>query len=124
MVVDDEREACDVLTKLLGSLGASVSAATSAQDALGKLAGAHLDAIVADIGMPVEDGSSLAREVRKRETDGSANGRIPLVALTAYGRVEDKVEILASGFDGHVVKPVDLAELSATIRSLVAARRM
>jgi CheY-like chemotaxis protein len=104
VVVDDEREACDALTKLLGSLRASVSAATSAQDALGKLAGAHLDAIVADIGMPVEDGSFLAREVRKRETDGSANGRIPLVALAAYGRLEDKVKILASGFDGHVVK--------------------
>jgi DNA-binding response OmpR family regulator len=45
-----------------------------------------------------------------------------LLALTAYGRVDDKVKILAGGFDGHVVKPVDLAELSATIRSLVTAR--
>ncbi|MBV8452958.1 MAG: hypothetical protein JOZ29_11880 [Deltaproteobacteria bacterium] len=56
--------------------------------------------------------------MRKREQ----GGRVPLVALTAYGRVEDKLNILGAGFDSHVVKPVELAELSATIRSLVAAR--
>jgi len=124
LVVDDDPEACDALTKLLDSLGATVSAANCAQAALGKLDGIRPDAIVADIGMPVEDGFFFAREVRKREQDGSANGRVPLVALTAYGRVEDKVKILAGGFDSHVVKPVELAELSATIRSLIAARAM
>ena len=49
---------------------------------------------------------------------------LPLIALTAYGRVEDKVKILASGFDSHVVKPVDLAELSATIRRLLQRTRL
>jgi CheY-like chemotaxis protein len=86
------------------------------------LDGTRPDAIVADIEMPVQDGFLFAREVRRREQEGTYAGRVPLLALTAYGRVEDKVKILASGFDGHVVKPVDLAELSATIRSLVAAR--
>jgi CheY-like chemotaxis protein len=124
LVVDDDPEACDALTRLLGSLGAKASAATSARAALGKLAGSRPDAIVADIGMPVEDGFFFAREVRKREQEGSPNGRIPLIALTAYGRVEDKIKILAGGFNSHVVKPVELAELSATIRSLVAARGM
>ncbi len=122
LVVDDDPEACDALTKLLGSLGATVSSATSAQAGLGKLDGVRRDAIVADIGMPGEDGYFFAREVRKREQDGGVNGRVPLVALTAYGRVEDKIKILASGFDSHVVKPVELAELSEIIRSLVAAR--
>jgi signal transduction histidine kinase/ActR/RegA family two-component response regulator len=122
LVVDDDPEACDALAKLFDSLGATVSAATSAQAALGKLDGIRHDAIVADIGMPVEDGFFFAREVRKREQHGSINGRVPLVALTAYGRVEDKIKILASGFDSHVVKPVELGELSAIIRSLVAAR--
>ena len=98
-------EACDALTKVLGSLGATVSAATSAQGALAKLTGTRPDAIVADIGMPVEDGFFFAREVCRREQEGNANGRVSLVALTAYGRVEDKVKILASGFDSHVVKP-------------------
>jgi signal transduction histidine kinase/ActR/RegA family two-component response regulator len=121
LVVDDEPEACDALTNLLGSLGATVSAATSAQAALSKLQSIRPDAIVTDIGMPVEDGFYFAHEVRKREQEGS-NGRVSLVALTAYGRVEDKIKILAGGFDSHVVKPVELGELSATIRSLVAAR--
>ena len=55
--------------------------------------------------MPVEDGFFFAREVRKREQQGSVNGRVPLVALTAYGRVEDKIKILAGGFDSHVSSP-------------------
>jgi len=124
LVVDDETDACHALTKVLASLGATVSAATSALAALAKLASIRPDAIVTDIGMPGEDGFFFARDVRKREQEGSVDGRVPLVALTAYGRVEDKVEIVADGFDSHVVKPVELAELSATIRSLVAARTM
>lgn len=122
LVVDDDLEACNALTELFDSLGATASTATSAQAALAKLDGVPCDAIVADIGMPVEDGFFFAREVRKREQNGGMNGRVPLVALTAYGRVEDKIKILASGFDSHVVKPVELAELSEIIRSLVAAR--
>ena len=122
LVVDDDPEACDALTNLLGSLGASVHAENSVQAALGALDGTRPDAIVADIEMPAQDGFFFAREVRRREQEPKKNGRIPLIALTAYGRVEDKVRILAGGFDSHVVKPVDLAELSATIRSLVAAR--
>ena len=123
LVVDDDPEACDALTRLLGSLGAKVSAETSAQTALVKLDGTRPDVIVADIEMPVQDGFSFAREVRKSEQDRNTRvGRVPLVALTAYGRVEDRIKILASGFDSHVVKPVELAELSATIRSLISAR--
>ena len=122
MVVDDDAEACETLSSVLGSLGATVATATSAQAALAKFDGRPYDAIVADIGMPVEDGFFFAREVRKREQEGSVNGRVPLIALTAYGRVEDKIKILASGFDSHVVKPVELGELSAIIKSLLAAR--
>lgn len=122
MLVDDDAEACDTLSSVLGSLGATVATTTSAQAALAKFDGNPYDAIVADIGMPVEDGFFFAREVRKREQQGSVNGRVPLIALTAYGRVEDKIKILASGFDSHVIKPVELGELSAIIRSLVAAR--
>ncbi len=124
LVVDDDPEACEALTKLLGSLGARVSAEDSAQGALRTLDGSLPDAVIADIEMPVLDGFFFARELRNREQhrDREIRVRVPLIALTAYGRVEDKIKILASGFDSHVVKPVDLAELSATIRSLVAAR--
>jgi CheY-like chemotaxis protein len=121
LVVDDDADACEALQLLFTSLGASVTAAGSARAALEEQDRAHPDVVVSDIGMPGHDGFYLARTWRERERN-AGNGRVPMVALTAYGRVEDKVEILASGFDSHVVKPVDIAELSATIRSLVAAR--
>jgi len=122
LVVDDDPEACEALTKLLSTLGAKMSAEGSAENALSSLDHTRPDAIIADIEMPVQDGLFFAREVRKREQVRRTTVRTPLVALTAYGRVEDKVRVLASGFDSHVIKPVDLAELSATIRSLIAAR--
>ncbi|MBV8356972.1 MAG: response regulator [Deltaproteobacteria bacterium] len=122
LVVDDDPEACEALTKLLSSLGARAEAENSAQAALGRLEKGRPDVIVADIEMPIHDGFCFAREVRRREQEQKWRDRVPLVALTAYGRVEDKVKILASGFDGHLIKPVELAELSATIRSLVTAR--
>lgn len=121
LVVDDESEVCEALTSLLGSLGAKVSAENTVRDALEWLTQNFPDVVIADIEMPVNDGLFFAREVRKGELSRHSEGHLPLIALTAYGRVEDKVKILASGFDSHIIKPVDLAELSATIRSLVAA---
>jgi CheY-like chemotaxis protein len=71
--------------------------------------------------MPVHDGCFLARELRNREQEGGWGGRLPLVALTAYGRVEDKVKIFEAGFDNHIVKPVDPAELSAILGTVIAS---
>jgi CheY-like chemotaxis protein len=81
------------------------------------------DAVVSDIGMPGEDGYFFARELRKRERDTGKDIATPLVALTAYGRVEDKVQILNAGFDSHAVKPVDPVELSAILRTCIVTRR-
>jgi CheY-like chemotaxis protein len=122
LVVDDDPDACEALRSVLTSLGARVTAAASAQDALAIAEKAPPDAVVSDIGMPVHDGLYLARELRKREKDG-VESRIPLVALTAYGRVEDKVQILTAGFDSHAIKPVDPVELSTVLRTLIHARR-
>jgi signal transduction histidine kinase/ActR/RegA family two-component response regulator len=119
LVVDDDPDACEALKNLLDSLGANVTLATSARDALSVLDSLRPDAVVSDIGMPVEDGYFLARELRQRERDSGNDVRIPLVALTAYGRVEDKVKILMAGFDSHTVKPVDPIELSTVLVSLL-----
>ena len=73
--------------------------------------------------MPVQDGYFLAREMRKREEAADRESRLPLVALTAYGRVEDKIKIFEAGFDNHVVKPVDPAELSAILGIAISSRR-
>jgi len=72
--------------------------------------------MVTDIGMPDEDGYSLIRRVREWERGQGAH--ILAVALTAYGRVEDRVRALNAGFQMHVAKPVDPAELVAVITSI------
>ncbi len=123
LVVDDDPGACEALQSLLTSLGARVTAATSAEAALAILDRMHPDAVVSDIGMPVHDGYFFAREMRKREEGSDRHHRLPLVALTAYGRVEDKVKIFEAGFDNHVVKPVDPAELSAILGTAISSRR-
>lgn|GEM_PF-1778075 len=123
LVVDDEPEAGDALKHLLGSLGARAAAATSVQAALSTLKTLHFDAVISDIGMPGQDGYFLARELRKWEQETGRDGRMPLVALTAYGRVEDKVQILTAGFDSHAIKPVDPVELSTILETLITARR-
>lgn len=121
LVVDDDVDTCDALQNLLGALGANVTAATSARTALAMLDKLNPDAVISDIGMPVEDGYFFAKELRKREQGKDAG--TPLVALTAYGRVEDKVQILTAGFDSHAIKPVDPVELSAILRNCIASRR-
>lgn len=118
VLVDDDQEANEALRTILKSLGADPVVADSADRALDLLSKQRPDAVVSDIGMPGRDGLSLAREIRERESkEGTAH--LPLVALTAYGRVEDRVKIFSAGFDSHVVKPVDPAELAAVIRSVV-----
>jgi DNA-binding response OmpR family regulator len=72
---------------------------------------------VTDIGMPSEDGYSLIRRVR--EWERARGSHIPAVALTAYGRVEDRVRVFNAGFQMYVAKPVEPAELAAVIRSLL-----
>lgn len=123
LVVDDDSETRDALRSLLTSLGASVKTAGTADDAVALLDQSKPDVLISDLGMPVRDGYSLIKQIRLREKDASNSERLPAVALTAYGRVEDRVEVLASGFDNHVVKPVDPAELAAVIRRLVEAHR-
>ena len=123
LVVDDEPEAGDALKSLLESLGASASAATSAQAALATLKTLHFDAVISDVGMPIKDGYFLARELRKWEQETGRDSRMPLVALTAYGRVEYKVQILTAGFDSHAIKPVDPVELSTILETLITSRQ-
>jgi signal transduction histidine kinase/ActR/RegA family two-component response regulator len=123
LVVDDDPGACDALRTLLTSLGARVTIATSAEAALAILDRMHPDAVVSDIGMPVQDGYFLAREMRKREETVDRERRMPLVAVTAYGRIEDKIKMFEAGFDSHIVKPIDPAELSAILGSAINSRR-
>ena len=116
LIVDDEADARHLLTTILGQYGAQVMAAPSASDALLALQEFRPHILVSDIGMPQEDGYTLIRQVRALPTD--QGGRIPAVALTAYARAEDRTQALLAGFQLHVPKPVNPAELAAVVANL------
>lgn len=116
LAVDDETDTLDLLRMVLEPCGATVVAATSSADALEKLAQAKPNVLITDIGMAGADGYELIRRVRALPEE--SGGRVPAVALTAYARVEDRVRAIAAGFQIHVPKPVEPAELIAIVASL------
>ena len=118
LVVDDEEDTRELLTELLEQCGAHVATAGSAAQALALIRSAPPDALVSDVGMPGEDGYSLLRKVRLLAP--AEGGRVPAIALTAYTRAEDRGRAQESGFDAHVPKPLDIAELLAAIVSVAS----
>jgi CheY-like chemotaxis protein len=121
LVVEDEDNARELINVALLQYGADVVAVSSAAEAYALITATppkwRPDVLVSDIGMPGEDGYSLLRRVREWERASGAH--MPAVALTAYGRVEDRVRALSAGFEMHVAKPIDPAELSIVITSLI-----
>ena len=105
-----------MLRSLLSRCGAEVKAANSAEEAFRLFKIEHPDVMVSDIGMPREDGYELMRKVRALPPD--KGGNVPAVALTAYARAEDRLRALRAGYQMHVSKPVELAELVAIVASL------
>src|SRR6185369_15997518 len=119
LAVDDEADSLHLLRTVLEGAGAAVTTATSAYAALDVLRGRTPDVMVADIGMPLMDGLELIRTVRQMHEPVRS---IPSAALTAYARSQDRVSTLASGFDMHLVKPIDPLELTAAISRLAGER--
>ncbi|MEA5552162.1 PAS domain S-box protein [Anabaena cylindrica UHCC 0172] len=116
LIVDDEADARHLLTTILGQYGAQVMAVSSAPEAITALPEFHPDILVSDIGMPQEDGYTLIRKIRSLPSD--KGGKIPAVALTAYARAEDRTQALLAGFQLHIPKPVNPAELAAVVANL------
>ncbi|HKR11095.1 MAG TPA: PAS domain S-box protein, partial [Pyrinomonadaceae bacterium] len=110
LVVDDEADARMLLTAMLERGGAEVISVNSAREGLETLESWRPDVLVADIGMPVEDGYALIRHVRALPKD--KGGQTPALALTAYARTEDRVRALSEGYQLHLAKPVDRVELA------------
>jgi signal transduction histidine kinase/ActR/RegA family two-component response regulator len=115
-LVDDEADARDALCVLLRRSGASVRPFASAGEALAAARTAPPDVLLSDIAMPGEDGYSLIR--RLRALPAAQGGRVPAAALTAYAGAEDRARALAAGYDEHIVKPVNPAELIRTAARL------
>lgn len=121
LVVDDDEDARLLAAHLLGDAGAVVHTAASVQEALEATARDEFDVLVSDVGMPHRTGYDLIRALR---SDGVAQHAVlPALAVTAYAREEDKRRALEAGFDGHLAKPVDPAQLVAAVDQVRRARR-
>ncbi len=116
LVVDDETDARTLLTMMLERCGAQVVAVGSSREGLESVESWRPDVLIADIGMPVEDGYGLIKKIRALPK--KKGGQTPALALTAYARTEDRVRALSAGYQVHLAKPVDRFELAAVVASL------
>ncbi|HWA77164.1 MAG TPA: response regulator [Polyangiaceae bacterium] len=120
LIVEDDEDSRDLLGIVLEQQGATVEAAGSCASALAILERVTPDVMISDIGLPKQDGYELIRSARAREKSGS-KARMPAIALTAYARREDRRLALEAGFQAHVAKPVDPAELVGVVSELIRA---
>ncbi|MGE8446201.1 MAG: response regulator [Comamonas sp.] len=116
LVVEDDAEVANLLVLILQERGASVALAGDFDSALASLQSSQTDIVVSDIGLPGKDGYALMRHIRAAQASFS---RVPAIALTAFGREEDRQAALAAGFDVHMAKPLQPQKLLALIQSLV-----
>jgi PAS domain S-box-containing protein len=126
LLVDDEPDTLEVLSTILEECGADVTAVDSVRQAIVALARQRPDVLISDIGMPVEDGYSLIRQLRHQEENSQTKtGRVatlPAVALTAYASESDRQMALAAGFQMHLAKPVAPVDLAKAIANLLQLR--
>jgi len=116
LLVEDDADTQELLKTLLRRHGAEVIAVSSSAAALEEIARMKPDMIISDIGMTGENGYALIRKIRALAPE--AGGRIPAIALTAYAGAADRRRALMAGFQTHLAKPVDPADLIAVILSL------
>ena len=116
LVVDDERDAREIISVILGEAGAEIATASGTREALDLVEQWKPDVLISDIGMPGESGYDLIRMVRALPADHG--GQTPAIALTAYARTQDRLKILSTGFQMHVPKPIEPIELATVVASL------
>jgi signal transduction histidine kinase/ActR/RegA family two-component response regulator len=121
LIVDDQADARELVAAVVASCGARPIQAASAAEAFSLIARERPDIIVSDIGMPLEDGYSFIRRVRA--LPASQGGRTPAVALTAYVRAEDGQKAADAGFELHLPKPVEPADLLSALGTLAHIAR-
>jgi CheY-like chemotaxis protein len=120
-VVDDESDARDLIRRVLEDQRAVVSTVASGGEALAALEAAPPDVLLSDIGMPGMDGYQLIRSVR---ASNSSYRTVPAIALTAFARSEDRKKALLAGYQLHLTKPFDIAELVIMVAGLVGRSAM
>jgi len=116
LVVDDEEDARVLMQTALETYGADVVAVGSAKDAVAELERRVPDVIVSDIGMPSEDGFAMMRRIRARAA--SHGGSIPAIAVTAYASKNDRLSAESAGYQAHIAKPYEPAQVALLISQL------
>jgi len=117
LVVEDDEDTCKLLGTMLRRYGARVTATKSAQEGLRAFQNELPDVLVSDIGMPDEDGYELIRKLRSRPPE--KGGLTPAIALTGYASRKDRERALMAGYQQHLAKPIEQAEMIAAIAALV-----
>ncbi len=112
LVIDDHQPTRDVVATILRRAGADVTCAETVAEAFETMGDGNPDVVVCDIAMPGEDGYDFVRKLR------DSGRRVPVIALTAFGRPEDRENALARGFDAFLKKPVDPMQLAETVRDM------
>ena len=118
LVVDDDRDAREMLNMVLSQCEAEVRTASSTAEALAEISRQRPDVLVSDIGMPDLDGYELIKRLRQTESERGQKA-LPALALTAYAKAEDRVRALAAGYHVHLSKPVDPEEFALVVASLL-----
>lgn len=117
MIIDDEPDNQELLGLILEQAGGQVKIACSAREALDLLPTFQPDIVISDIGMPEEDGYSLLQRIRSCSNRGIRN--VPAIALTAYATEADREKAFAHGFQDHIAKPFDPAEVVGAVSVLL-----
>lgn len=118
LVVDDEEDMRDLVAMLVERAGAEVTRASNVLEAVETIEARPYDLVVSDLAMPEEDGYDLLR--RLRGSTHSHARAVPVVAITAYTRAEDRKQVMQAGFAQHVAKPVEPARLVSTLLDVVS----
>ena len=114
LLVEDDIDSREVVSAILEDTGIEVTSADNAEQALDLLGKVPIDVILSDVGLPGQDGYAFMRKVR----ENPAFAQIPAAALTAYAHSEDRRRAIDAGFEAHLRKPFDQAELFAVIADL------
>ncbi len=121
LVIDDDRDARELIHKVLAQHQAEIITAANAMEGLSILQSQMPDVVISDIGMPEKDGYQFIREVRR--LPAIHGGETPAIALSAFAHSEDRTRAMMAGYQVHLSKPVESNELIASIDSLVGWRR-
>ena len=118
LVVDDNKDAADTLSEMLGMTGFDASVKYTGEDAVGAVRQDCPDAVLLDIGLPGIDGYEVCRRIR-------ANGQKQpvVIALTGWGQQQDLERAERNGFDAHLTKPVDPERVVTLLKTLITARK-